>query len=256
MAADPVVSASTAIGFLLTLARVSGVFVFVPLPGVSGTLQPARVMFAVGITIALFPEWPPVSSDFSAGRFVMWMITEAALGLGIGLAVAFVTESFNVGAQVMGMQAGYGFASMVDPNTQADSSVLVIFAQLTAGLLFFAIGLDREVLRIFARSLETCPAGNFALSRGAVDHVLALGSAMFSTGIRLALPMIAVMVMIDISLALLGRVNAQLQLLTIAFPVKMMVSLVLLVWLASLLPALLRLDAANAFAVARRLISR
>ena len=83
------------------------------------------------------------------------MLLEAALGVGIGLAVAFATEAFSVGAQMMGLQAGYSFASTVDPNTQADSPVLVVFAQLAAGLLFFAMGLDREVLRIFARSLET-----------------------------------------------------------------------------------------------------
>jgi flagellar biosynthetic protein FliR len=256
MAADPVFAASITLGFLLTLVRVAGVFVFVPLPGMTGTLQPARILLAGGITIALFPEWPQVSADVSAGQFLFWIVTEAALGIGIGLCLAFVAESFNIGAQVMGMQAGYAFASMVDPNTQADSSVLVIFAQLSAGLLFFTLGLDREVLRIFARSLETHPAGSFTLTSGAAGHVLTLGSTMFSTGIRLALPLIAIMIMVDISLALLGRVNAQLQLITIAFPVKMMVSLLLLGWLISLLPAMYRADAGSAFGVARRLIAR
>ena len=51
---------------------------------------------------------------------------------------------------------------------------------------------------------------------------------MLSTGLRLALPIIAVLMMVDISLALIGRVNAQLQLMTIAFPVKMMVGLSML----------------------------
>jgi flagellar biosynthetic protein FliR len=63
---------------------------------------------------------------------------------------------------------------------------------------------------------------------------------MFSTGLRLALPVMAVMAMVDISVALLGRVNSQLQLVTIAFPVKMVVGLALLAWIAVLLPALMR----------------
>jgi flagellar biosynthetic protein FliR len=87
-------------------------------------------------------------------------------------------------------------------------------------------------------------------------QVLRVGSAMFSTGFRLALPVIAVLTMVDISLALLGRVNAQLQLLTIAFPVKMIVALMLLGWLALLLPVLFRAGAGPAFVAARGLLAR
>jgi flagellar biosynthetic protein FliR len=242
------------LGFLLTLVRVSGVFLFVPLPGVNSVLSPARVMLSMGMTIALFPEWPNVANEPSIGLFILWILVEASLGIGIGLAVAFISEALLVGAQTMGLQAGYGFATTIDPNSQADSTVLVTFAQLAAGLLFFATGLDREVLRIFARSLELYPAGSFVLTRGAAMQVLKVGSAMFSTGLRLALPMIAVLTMIDISLALLGRVNAQLQLLTIAFPVKMIVALMLLGWLALLFPVLFRAGSGPAFVAARGLL--
>jgi len=82
-----------------------------------------------------------------------------------------------------------------------------------------------------------------------------MGSTMFSTGLRLAMPMVAVLVMVDISLALLGRVNAQLQLLHIAFPVKMLVGLAVLGWLALLFPVLFRATSGTTFAVARKLIS-
>lgn len=256
MRGELVFSISTLLGFVLTLIRVGGVFIFVPLPGITAVLSPARVILSLGITIALFPEWPQVTATPSAGLFLMWILVEAGLGLGIGLTVAFVSESLAVGAQVMGLQAGYGFATVIDPNTQADSSVLITFSQLAAGLLFFATGIDREILRIFARSLETWPAGTFVLTRGAAEQVVSLGSTMISTGLRLALPMIAILIMVDISLALLGRVNAQLQLVTIAFPVKMMVGLALLGWLALLLPTLFRTGMSSGFTAMRAFIAR
>jgi flagellar biosynthetic protein FliR len=243
-------SASTLLGFLLTLVRVSGVFAFVPVPGLRNVVDPARIVLILGVTVALFPVWPHPTETTSAGVLASWMASEAALGLGIGLAVAFAIEAFVVGAQVISVQAGYSFASTIDPATQADSTVLVVFAQTAAALLFFAMGLDREVIRIFARSLETVPAGTFLLTRGAGQTLIASGSAMFSTGLRLALPVVAVLVMADISLALLGRVNSQLQLLTIAFPVKMAVGLCILGWLAVLMPALLRGGSSLAFAAA------
>jgi len=255
MRGDLAVPIPLLLGFLLTLVRVSGVFVFVPIPGVSSALSPARVILSVGITFALFSHWPIVTGTPSVESFVMWILLEAALGVGTGLAVAFVMEAFGVGAQILGLQAGYAFASMVDPNTQADSSVLVVLSQVAAGLLFFAMGLDHEVIRILARSLETHPAGSFSLSRGAAEQMLMIGSTMFTTGLRLAMPMVAIFVMLDISLALLGRVNTQLQLLHLSFPIKMIVALGLLGSLTFMFPALFRLSAGVTFRAARALIA-
>lgn len=255
MGSESGLSISTLLGFLLTLVRVSGVFVFVPVPGLKSVVDPARLLLILAVAIALFPVWPHPSDRISAGVLASWIASESALGLGIGLSVAFAIEAFLVGAQVISLQAGYSFASTIDPMTQADSGVLIVFAQIAAALLFFAMGLDREVLRIFARSLETVPAGTFLLSRGLVETLIAAGSTMFSTGLRLALPVIAVMIMADLSLALLGRVNSQLHLLAIAFPVKMIVGLCILGWLATCLPALLRGGSGVAFAAARSLIA-
>jgi flagellar biosynthetic protein FliR len=256
MGGNLVLSISTLLGFVLTLVRIAGVFVFVPIPGVTAVAHPAKIMLTVGVSIALFPVWPQVTANPPVGLFALWILLEAALGIGIGLAVGFVTDALALGAQVMGLQAGYSFASTVDPNTQADSTVLAVFSQLASGMLFFATGLDRDVLHVFARSLETCPPGTFLLGRNASEQMVAMGSTIFSTGLRLALPMVAVLVMVDISLALLGRVNAQLQLLHLAFPVKMMVGLMLLGWVLLMLPALFRTTASVTLGAARGLIAR
>lgn len=256
MRGDVILPTATLLGFLVTLARVAGIFVFVPLPGITSNSHQVRVVLALSITVALAPYWPHLAGDASGGLLAVWLLSEAALGVGIGLSVAFVTEGFYVAAQIMGLQAGYAYASTIDPNSNADSSVLVIFAELAVGLLFFAMGLDREVIRIFARSLEVAPAGSFVLARGVGAQLILMGGVMFSTGMRLALPVVAVLLLVDISLALLGRVNAQLQLLSIAFPVKMLVGLAVFGWLLLLMPTLLRSGASAAFAAARTLAVR
>jgi flagellar biosynthetic protein FliR len=248
-------STAVLLGFLVTLARVAGVFVFVPIPGLRSGFELARVVLSVSITVALFPYWPRVDVGLSAGLLAVWMASEAALGIGIGLAVAFAVEAINVAAQVMGLQAGYAYAQTIDPATQADAGVLVVFAQLAAGLIFFATGMDRDVIRVFAGSLISVPAGTFAISRGAAEPLLAAAGIMFSTGVRLALPVVAVLVMVDISLALLGRINAQLQLLSIAFPIKMLLALTIFGWILLLLPGIMRHTMGATFSAARGLLS-
>ena len=85
-----------------------------------------------------------VTSEPSLGWMLVLVASEAALGITIGLAVAFLMETLLVAAQVFGMQAGYSYASTINPTTDADSSVLLVLAELMGGLLFFALGLDRD----------------------------------------------------------------------------------------------------------------
>jgi flagellar biosynthetic protein FliR len=103
-------------------------------------------------------------------------------------------------------------------------------------LLFFALGIDRQILRILAQSLVSYPPGSFQLTPGVVDAMVRLGGAMFSVGMRLALPVLALAILVDLSLALLGRLNAQLQLLTMTFPAKITTALLLLAWITAVFP--------------------
>src|SRR6476646_6034892 len=83
----------TLYAFLLVLARVSGVFVFVPLPGIKAGPDVIRAALATSITLALLPRWPAIPSvGLSFGTLVGWLLAEAGLGIGVGLAVAFLAE--------------------------------------------------------------------------------------------------------------------------------------------------------------------
>ena len=248
-------SLGTLLGFLLVLTRVAGAFVFVPLPGLSGVLAPVRVAFLFGFTLALASRWPVVAGGMPApGVLAGWVGAEVGAGMAVGVPVAIVIEAFTLAAQVFGLPAGYGYASTVDPATQADAGILAVLAQLVAGMLFFALGLDREILRLFAESLDRAPAGTYPLHANSAAAMIHLGSNLFSVGVRLALPVVALLVMVDVALALMGRLNAQLQLLSLAFPAKMLVALLVLAWTAPLYPRVLGELSGHAWATARRLL--
>jgi flagellar biosynthetic protein FliR len=255
MPASLTLSAGTLYGFLLVLARVGGALVFVPLPGVKGAPEPARAALALGFALALFSRWPAIdAAAVTAGRLAAWAVAESAVGVAIGVSMGIALEAFGLAAQMLGLQAGYSFASTIDPNTEADSGILVIFAQLIAGAMFFAVGLDRQVLRLFAYSLEKIPAGAYHFSAYSAQPMIGLGAALFSVGVRLALPVIALLVMLDLALALLGRLNQQLQLLHMAFPAKMLTALLALGWLAAVFPRILLGFGGQAWTAARQML--
>jgi flagellar biosynthetic protein FliR len=77
---------------------------------------------------------------------------------------------------------------------------------------------------------------------------------MLALAVRLALPGVALLVLSDVAMGLLGRLNAQLQMMTLAFPVKMMAALVLLGWIAMLVPKLMAAFAGEVFGTLRQVL--
>jgi flagellar biosynthesis protein FliR len=248
--------AGTLYAFLLALARVSGIFVFVPLPGIKTGPEIARAVLALSLTLALAPRWPAV--DATAVNVMLmtgWLLAEAAMGLAVGLAVSFLMEGFQLGAQIISLQAGYTFATTIDPTSGADSAVLLTIAQLAAGLLFFATGLDRQVLLALAQSLSTQVPGHLEISPAMVNRLIQAGASIFSTGFRLVLPLLSLLLMVEISLALLARLNAQLHILMLALPVKMLLALTLFGWLLLIFPRVFGQTSGQAIQLIRALLA-
>lgn len=261
MHAEVTFQLATLYGFLLALARVSGIIVFTPIPGFSAGPDASRVVLALALTIALFPAW---STTFPAadghrlevGRLLGGIGTEAFFGLTVGLAIAFLLEGVQLAAQILGLQAGYSYASTVDPSTQADTTTLQLMAQLLAGMLFFAFGFDRQVLQVLARSLGSPPGHAFSLDGNAIEAIVHLGAAIFTTGIQLAIPVLALLVLLDIAFGVLGRLHAQLQLLSLSFAIKMLTALAFLAGVLSVYPAVFERAGAITFAVLSRVLNR
>jgi flagellar biosynthetic protein FliR len=239
MAPQLSIPAGLPLAFGLVLARVAGVFFFLPLPVRDAVPGMARAGFSMAAALALFPYWPEIDiRTATTGLFAVWLAGEATFGLAAGLLVGFLSEFLTMGAQLLGLQAGYGYASVVDPTTQADSDVLQVVARLTGGLLFFAFGLDGQILRALALSLQLHPPGQFVLTRTLVTTVFSLAGNVFTLGLRLAFPVLGLLLLTEISLALVGRISNSLQLAGHSAPLKMLFTLGFLAALLKIVPGL------------------
>lgn len=237
MPVEAAINSGTLFSFLVVLARVSGIFAFISFPGIKQGPEPIRAFFTLSFTLALMPLWPtlPTASP-SLGQFTGWMLSEASFGIAIGLCLAVVTEVFLLTAQLLSLQSGLSYASAVDPTSTADSGALTLAANLAAGLLVFSTGLHRQIIMAIAHSLESIPPGGYMVQQQTVIQLFHFAGTIFSTGLRLALPVMAFLLMIDLGLALMGRLSPGLGLFTLAFPLKIMLTLFICAELLTLFP--------------------
>lgn len=228
-------------GLLLMLARLGGMLVYVPIPGVKSAPGAAKLLLAVSLSVTLLPSTPAFHIQPSGiGQMALWMIGEMTFGLMVGLFIGFLAESLVFGLQTIAVQAGFAYSSTIDPTSEADSGVLPAVAQITSNLLFFHYGGDGMVIRAFSHSLTRWPPGAGGPGWSAAEAIVGFGTSMFDLGMRLALPIAALLLLTDLSLALMARIQSQLQLLSLAFPVKMLGSLVFLAMLLPVVPILYR----------------
>ena len=223
------------INYGLLVLRCIGLIVFVPLPGLQTALPPAKIALALMLAAALSPlaiAGPGAEALAAPGvpwEVLRWVASETVLGFAMGCAVRVGLEAFGLAAQALGFQAGFSYVNMVDPTSQVDASILNVVFALLANLLFFAFDLHLFLIRAMARSAEIWPLGAYRPPAGAAEAMVRLGGVMLDVGVRLALPVVAALLLIDLTLGLLNQVNPRMQLLTLAFPIKIVAGLVILI---------------------------
>jgi flagellar biosynthetic protein FliR len=94
------------------------------------------------------------------------------------------------------------------------------------------------VIKTFTYSLRTFPPGRFTLTPDLARAVIALSSTIFVVALKLALPVIAVLLTTELALAVVGRLATQLHLGTSATSVKMLLALLILVSVLRVVPPL------------------
>ncbi len=83
------------------------------------------------------------------------------------------------------------------------------------------------LVRALADSLRLSPPESFILKRAWADALIHFSSSIFGAGLRLAAPVVALLMLTDVALAVLGRVQSQIQLVTLTLPVKLAASMLL-----------------------------
>ncbi len=226
--------------------RVSGLMLFAP--GFSNTAVPARAKAAfVCVVVALL--WPIVPTHQLQISLLQWpgvALSELLLGVIVGLLLNFIFEAVQFAGQVLGMQMGFSLATMIDPQSQADSPVLSIFYQTIVMLIFFVLDVHHWILRGLVSSFYYLPAGQSVLTFGRVNALLHTASAIWVLGLQIAAPALIATVIADFVLAFIGKASPQLPVLFVGISVKSVLGMLVIIATMAAWPRFFSLQFANA----------
>ncbi len=218
--------------FLLPLFRIASVLMVMPVIGTQMVPARVRLYMALAITVALAPVLPDMPAVEALSLQVILLIGEQVLiGALLGFSLQLLFHVFVFTGQLVSMQMGLGFASMMDPATGVSVPVLGQFLLMLVTLLFLAMNGHLVVFEVLAESFVTLPVGsglpldNFALLAGRLSWVI--GAALL-----LALPAISALLVINIAFGVMTRAAPQLNIFTIGFPMTLILGMIIF-WIST-----------------------
>ena len=238
----------------LVLVRVSGMVAFAPF--FSSTALPMRVkaVFVGAVAFLLAPlvatlPYTQASISFSA------ILGELAIGLVYGLSLALLNEMMLFAGQIAGLQFSFSLVNLLDPASAIQTPLLGELFQMMATLVIIAAGLDRILLASVVRSFHAVPLGAFTLQPPTALAIVRAASGIFLAAVELAAPVLAATMLLEIAVALLGKLSPQLPVMMLTVPLKTLAGFVILIGSLALWPRFIEARFAGLLDMAERLIS-
>ena len=207
--------------FLLPLCRVLGLFSAAPV--LSSRNIPVRVKVALAMMLALMlAPFVAVPAGFSLASPTAWsvIVHETIIGVAIGFLARLVLLIFEMTGELIGLQIGFSFAGYFTPAAGHTNAVGSITSTMA---LWLFVTMNGPVLLIgtLIRSYEKFPAGMGLPGSSTLDpqKVVNLMSEVFAMALVLALPAIALILLINFAMGVATKVAPQLNLFAIGFPV-------------------------------------
>lgn len=217
------------INFIWPLTRILGLIMVAPVFGHRAV--PGRVKIGLGVFIALIvaptlPPMPDVGLGSWHGLFIL--VQQLLIGVAIGFTMRVVFAAVEAAGEIVGLQMGLGFASFFDPQSAGQTLVLARFFNMLAALLLLAINAHLLLIGILVESFQNLPISTQPLSAVGFYNLASFGATIFSVGLQLALPVIAILLMTNLALGILTRSAPQLNIFAIGFPITLGVGLIVL----------------------------
>ena len=215
--------------FVFPMSRVLAMVASTPVFGHASIPPQVRLIIGLAIGFGIAPALPPmpeVSIGSWAGMAIM--VQQALIGIIMGFTISLAFAAIDIAGDLIGLQMGLSFAVFYDPNSTGQTPVLTEFLALFSTLIFLAMNGHLLALSALAESFTLLPISAAPFAAKGYATMLASAAIIFSSGLMLALPLIAALLIANIALGVLTRMAPTLNLFAIGFPITMVSGFVVL----------------------------
>lgn len=200
-------------------------------PIFSAAAMPIRIRIALAGFLAML-TMPGVSlpADFLEQNLIGFagiVAKEAVFGLLLGFVVRLVLFAVGLAGHYIGTELGLQLSSLIAPGESQPSTTPSVMLQMLTVMLIFSLDIHFELLMGFQQSYEVLAIGAGGLSDELFAEVTALCGRTFVVALRIAAPIIAVAIVVNLLMMVLARTIPQMNVFVESFSVRILVGVFL-----------------------------
>ncbi|MGN1055223.1 MAG: flagellar biosynthetic protein FliR [Comamonas sp.] len=207
--------------FLRTLAM------FTAAPVFSQRTIPVRVKIGLAFLVAVCAQavldQPVVAVN--SPEALNCVIQQVGIGIAIGLAARMVIAAMEVAGEFIGLQMGLSFASFFDPTSGSQLSAVSRFLVQIFTLFFIVVNGHLFVLMAVIKSFDAFPVNGSFLQAVSQMRLHELGGEVFASALWIALPMMALLLFVNLTMGVIARIAPQMNVFAIGFPITLTVGM-------------------------------
>ncbi len=217
--------------YMLAFMRISGLFI--SMVGLSARTipTPVRNLLAILLTAMIVPMIPPVPLEnlVSLGAFVE-IFKQLIVGISIGFISMMVINTFVLAGQIIAMQTGLGFASIVDPVNGINVPAVGQFYLILATLLFWTFDGHLFMIEMIVVSFEAFPIDGDWFTPDQFKDIAHWAGWMFVSAITISLAPIVSLLIVNLAFGVMTKASPQLNIFSIGFAIAQLMGL-MIIWL-------------------------
>ncbi|MEO5659837.1 MAG: flagellar biosynthetic protein FliR [Polaromonas sp.] len=217
------------LAFLWPFVRMLALISTAPVFSEKAVPRTVKVGLAMLLALVIAPtlgKLPAVPLLSSAGLWIL--LQQILIGAAMGFSMKLVFAMVQAAGEYVGLQMGLSFASFFDPTSGGQTMVLARFLNVIAMLIFLAVDGHLVLIMTLAESFHILPIADAPLAAGGWLLLATAGSQVFLGGLILALPLIATLLTLNLSMGILNRVSPQFSIFAVGFPITLLAGMAML----------------------------
>ncbi|OUR64661.1 flagellar biosynthetic protein FliR [Methylophaga sp. 42_25_T18] len=180
----------------------------------------SRLLIALALSIVIVPTIPDVAPAVEplSGAGLLIVAHQILIGVCMGFMLQLLINAFIIAGQIIAMQMGLGFASMIDPQNGVTVPVISQFYLIFVTLIFISLNGHLVLIQVLSESFVTLPVLPTGIPVNSFRDIVAQASWMYAAGVIIALPAIGSLMMVNLSFGILSRAAPQISPFSIGFP--------------------------------------
>ncbi|WP_126993174.1 flagellar biosynthetic protein FliR [Thermosipho globiformans] len=207
------------LNWAMLISRLTGMFLITPLLSAAFVPTTVRAFLVLALSYMSLPQVDTIPLDTPVITIVLSLLNNFLIGFAIGLLAYFIFGAFSIAGELLGIESGFGLATAMDP-TMEETPIVGQLIFLLSLFVFISLNGHMVVYQGVIDSIKIFPLYLDKLDFSLVKFIETKFIEMFFIALKIGLPVIGYMFIINVLLGILSRLVPQMNVFMVGIPLK------------------------------------